>query len=121
MRVAWVDDEPTIRLIAKRIVELSGGTCVGFADHGSMLASREGPFDAAVLQPDDRRPANEVLAELRRRGVESVLISSGNNAEELVAGGIDLAAFDGFLAKPFTRDELVRQLGLDAERDEVAS
>lgn len=121
MRVAWVDDEPSIRLVAQRIVEKSGGACVGFRDHAALLASREGPFDAAVLQPTDDLPASQVLAELRRRGVELVLISSGNSAEELAAEVIDLAAFDGFLAKPFSRDELVRQLGLDAERDEVAS
>jgi len=84
MRVAWVDDVASIRLIGQCLIERSGGSCVVFEDHASLLAS-------------------------------------GDSAETWSQAGIDLAAFDGFVAKPFMFGELREALGLDADRGEVAS
>jgi CheY-like chemotaxis protein len=116
MRVAWVDDEPTIRYLACRMVQVLGGIASQFEDHASLLRSEDGPFDAAILQPTDDVPADETRAELRRRGVRIVLLASGDPADDMTQRGIDLASFDGFLAKPFGREDIAGFLGLDAPR-----
>jgi DNA-binding NtrC family response regulator len=121
MRVAWVDDVEVIRLVAQRIVERAGGSCVGFEDHASLLASRAGPFDAAVLQPSDMVPADATRIDLQRRGVGTIILASGDSAESVARAGIDVPAFDGFLQKPFSFGDLRAALGLDTERGEVAS
>jgi CheY-like chemotaxis protein len=121
MRVAWVDDEASVRQITCRMVERSGGTAIGFEDHASLLASDEGPFGAAVLQPSDATPADAVRLELRRRGVGIVLLASADSAEGCRGQSIDVDAFDGFLAKPFTLGEVREALGLDDPRGRAAS
>lgn len=121
MRVAWVDDMAGIRLVAQRIVERFGATCVGFEDHASLLAATHDAFDAAVLQPSDDIPADEARVELRRRGVGILILASGDSAEAWSDAGIDVDAFDGFLHKPFTLGDVCAALGLDGARDGVAS
>jgi DNA-binding response OmpR family regulator len=121
MRVAWVDDEPSIRYVARRVLERCGAVCLEFADHAALLAVVDGSFDAAVLHVMDDVPADEVRVELRRRGVGILLIASGWTATEVQSRGIDVAAFDGFLGKPFSFREMAERLGLGDERGEAAS
>src|SRR5512133_1665247 len=96
MRVAWVDDVEVIRLVAQRIVERAGGSCAGFEDHASLLASRAGPSDAAVLQPSHMVPADATRVELRRRGVGTIILASGDSEDGWIGAGIAVSAFDGF-------------------------
>lgn len=104
-RVLVVDDEPAIRMIARLHLERAGyaveeaGTA---ADAVERAAGR--PFAAALVDvtlPD--RTGVELVTELRAvAGRTPVVLMSGRAEEDVPGHGADR-----YLAKPFTRDQLL--------------
>ncbi|AWM36014.1 Virulence factors putative positive transcription regulator BvgA [Gemmata obscuriglobus] len=106
-RVLVVDDEPSIRMIARVMLERAGFLvdAVGdAADAVRRVGLADRPFSVALLDvslPD--RSGVELMSELRALAphVKFVLMS-GRPEEDLPRHGAD-----GYLAKPFLRDQLV--------------
>jgi len=113
LRVGWVDDTAVIRALAIRIIERSGHACRSFPRHVDLLdADRLEPFDVIVLQPEDAVPPRltreRLLARCPRR---AIALASGHSVGRLRdALGVDPAAFDRFIPKPFDPEALVRWL-----------
>jgi len=107
--VGWVDDEPIVRTLASKLVRRKGGELHAFVDHATLLeAARETAFDVVVLQPSDNVPAMEVLAVLRGSNPSMrILLASANPSDVMAGRGIDVAAFDAYLPKPFSGEELI--------------
>jgi len=103
LRVGWVDDTGIIRALVSRVVERSGHACCVFPQHVDLLdADRQQPFDVVVLQPEDPLPPRLVQRLLARCPRRAVALASGHSVERLRDTlGIDPAAFDRFLPKPF--------------------
>jgi CheY-like chemotaxis protein len=105
--VLIVDDEPTIRMIARTALVGAGFTVTEVGDSsGALEAARKAvrPFDLILL--DLTLPGGsgaDLLPELRELCPGSrIMLVSGLLAEEAA----DLGA-DGFLGKPFTRATLL--------------
>lgn len=106
-RVMVVDDEPSIRMIAKLLLERAGYAVEEVGDAADALrraATGERAF--AVLLVDVSLPDRngvELIPELRtllpRVGI---VLMSGRAEDEVPNHGAD-----GYLPKPFTRDQLV--------------
>lgn len=106
-RVLVVDDEPSIRMIAKLLLERAGYAVEEVGDAADALrraATGERAF--AVLLVDVSLPDRngvELIPELRallpRVGI---VLMSGRAEDEVPNHGAD-----GYLPKPFTRDQLV--------------
>jgi DNA-binding response OmpR family regulator len=111
--VGWVDDTAIIRALAIRIVERSGHACRSFPRHVDLLdADRDTPFDVVVLQPEDplapRLAQQRLLAQCPPR---AIALASGHSVERLRDTlGVDPAAFDRFIPKPFDAGLLVAWL-----------
>jgi len=107
--VLVVDDEPGVRMVARRVLE-RGGLRVCLAVDGreaiSTFAAMQAEIDVVLL--DMTMPhlrGDEVYRELRRiRADVRVVLSSGFSDPALVA---DLGGQVGFLAKPWTPQELL--------------
>lgn len=104
LRVGWVDDTAIIRALAVRIIERSGHACWSFPRHADLLEfDREQPFDVVVLQPED--PVSPRLAQQRLLALcprRAIALASGHSVERLRTQlGVDPAAFDRFVPKPF--------------------
>ena len=107
--VLVVDDEPGVRMAARRVLE-RGGLRVCVAVDGreaiSAFAARQAEIDVVLL--DMTMPhlrGDEVYRELRRiRGDVRVVLSSGFSDPALVA---DIGGEVGFLAKPWTPQQLL--------------
>jgi two-component system cell cycle response regulator CtrA len=106
-RVLVVDDEPVVRAVARLLLERAGFAVEeagGAGDALERVRSAPGSFAAVLLDytlPD--RAGTDVLPELHRLapGVR-VVLTSGRPEEDLPGHGAD-----AYLAKPFTRDQLV--------------
>jgi DNA-binding response OmpR family regulator len=107
--VGWVDDETGVRSMASRLVERSGGLVHAFLDHAALLdAAQEIAFDVVVLQPTDDIPVMEVLAFFRGAPRSArIMLASGSDSDVLEGRGINVAAFDAFLRKPFPFQEVI--------------
>jgi CheY-like chemotaxis protein/two-component sensor histidine kinase len=107
--VLVVDDEPQVRSVTKRILEKAGHRVLAAEDGAAALAlAREAPVQLALV--DATMPGMsgaEVLAALAelRPGLPLVLMSG--YAREEVRDAAQRAAA-GFLAKPFSPDDLRR-------------
>lgn len=110
---AWVlviDDEPTVRAVARVMLERSGFAVQEAADGETgleRLRRAERPFLAILLDvslPDCTGP--ELVPQIRALTPDTpIVISSGRPEEDVPGHGADT-----FLAKPFTRDRLVTAL-----------
>jgi CheY-like chemotaxis protein len=115
-RVLLVDDEPSVRRAATRLLESLGCLVIGAANAGDALAHARRATDGFdVLVTDYRMPGGsgtELVAAIRRE--------AGPLPAVLISGHLDDATDDGplpsdivLLAKPFTREALAQAL-LDA-------
>ena len=105
--VLVVDDEPTVRMIARAILGGAGYAVTETADPAAARAavkSAAAPFDLIVLDlslPGESGTA--LIPEFRAQSPGSrILLVSGLNAEDVTDHGAD-----AFLSKPFTRATLL--------------
>jgi CheY-like chemotaxis protein len=110
-----VDDEETVRRVAKRMLERSGYHVLtaGDGDEGlRTYAEHEGEIVAIVLDVTmPRMSGTEVLAELRRQGRRvPVVLASGYASESLHTAAGELPPV--FVQKPFATTALLA--GIDA-------
>ncbi|HEY4014708.1 MAG TPA: response regulator [Polyangiaceae bacterium] len=122
--VLLVDDEPSVRAVARRILERSG-LRVRAAENGRRALdawTAEGPFDLVVV--DMAMPVmggKELLLRLRRLAptarvlVVSGFTGDGEAAEVMAAGAL------GFVEKPYTPSSLSRAVRAALTRDMTAS
>jgi two-component system, cell cycle sensor histidine kinase and response regulator CckA len=113
--VLVVDDEPSVRDVARRMLERSGYRVLTAVDGESGLASfmaHDGDITAIVLDVTMPRMSGiEVLAALRQRGkTVPVVLASGYTADSM-ATAIDGDPAATFVQKPFVTSELLT--GLD--------
>ncbi len=108
--VLVIDDEPTVRAVARVMLERSGFAVEEAADGETGLAAllaAPRPFLAVLLDvslPDRSGP--DLIPQIRALAPDTpVVLSSGRSAEDLLGHGADT-----FLAKPFTRDRLMAAL-----------
>ena len=106
-RVLIVDDEPAIRTVARLMLEGVGYVVTEAGTAAAALArvqAAERAFTVILLDvslPDC--PGTDLLPDLRAASPRSrVMLTSGRSEGDLPGHGAD-----GFLAKPFTRDQLV--------------
>ncbi len=106
-RILVVDDEAAIRTITRLMLEAAGYMVTEASDAAGALTrirSADRPFMVILLDvtlPD--RAGNELLPELRYTSPRSqVVLTSGRPEEDMPDHGAD-----GYLPKPFTRDQLV--------------
>jgi PAS domain S-box-containing protein len=114
--VLVIDDEDSVRDVARRMLERSGYTVLQASDGDEGLArfaAHESDITAIVLDVTmPRMSGTEVLADLRRRGkTVPVVLASGYTAESLAAAA-DGEAAPIFVQKPFVTGELLS--GIDA-------
>jgi PAS domain S-box-containing protein len=112
--VLVAEDEPAVRRLMRRILEGHGHRVFEAEDGEEALRVAEDRLhEIDVLVSDVVMPklgGGELAHRLRQRRPElPVLFTSGYPQERGVAGGSPLGA-DGFLQKPFTRDELLEKL-----------
>lgn len=127
-RILVVDDEPEVREIVSTILRLAGYQ-IGGAEEGEEalrhLAAQ--PFDMMItdlLMPD--KDGVETIRDVRKRypGIKIVAMSGGGHvAKESYLKMAQLFGADAVLAKPFTREELLRTVAavLDADSSRGAS
>ncbi len=106
-RVLVVDDEPSIRTVARLMLERAGYAVVEAANAAEAVSQAtlaERPFTVVVLDftlPD--RSGTDLLPELRRLVSRArIVLTSGRPEDDFPNHGAD-----GYLAKPFSRDHLV--------------
>ncbi|MBM3979511.1 MAG: response regulator [Planctomycetes bacterium] len=109
-RVLIVDDEPSVRHVARLILELDGYAVVEAATADDALECVRGAerrFVVILLDvtlPD--RPGTELIPELWAAAPRSnIVLTSGKPLD----GATEFSA-DGYLPKPFTRDQLVKAI-----------
>lgn len=108
--VLVIDDEPTVRAVARMMLERSGFSVEEAADAETglaALAAAERPFLAVLLDvtlPD--RSGLELIPQIRALASETpVVLSSGRPEEDVPDHGADT-----FLAKPFNLERLLTAL-----------
>lgn len=106
LRILVVDDEPSVRTVARLMLERAGYTVEEADDAAAALARvRSGRSFALVLLdvslPDRAGP--DLIPELRAVLPDArVVLASGRAEEDVPDHGAD-----GFLPKPFSRDQLL--------------
>jgi two-component system OmpR family response regulator len=106
MRALVVDDDPTIRLLVKKLLE-EGGFAVDEADTGEAgrVLAMVNEYDAIILDlvlPDGN--GIPLVQALRRKSLATpVLVLTGNHDKEAVVLALDAGA-DDFLTKPIDFD-----------------
>ena len=107
MRALVVDDDPTIRLLVKHLLE-ENGFAVDEADTGESgrVLAMVNDYDAIVLDlvlPDGN--GIPLVQALRRKSRDTpVLVLTGNHEKEAVVMALDAGA-DDFITKPIDFDE----------------
>ena len=110
-----VDDEPTIRELARRLLEREGFAVLDAASGADALAILDSPDEAVdvlltdVVLPGLTGPALARRAQQRRRGIRVIFLSG---YAEQSGGDLDLTELGvtsgvAFLAKPFTAPALL--------------
>ncbi len=113
-RVLVLEDDPLALKLIMRSLERSGMTCVPAIDGDDALvtiADSDELFD--MLCSDAVFPGaslREVIAAFEQHSPDAgILICSGYVREELAIKGVESGAY-GFLAKPFTRQDLIEKV-----------
>ncbi len=107
MRVLVVDDDPTIRVLVKHLLE-EGGFAVDLAETGESgrVLALVNEYDAIVLDlvlPDGNGVT--LVQELRRKGLDTpVLVLTGTSAKEGSVLALDAGA-DDYVTKPIDFEE----------------
>ena len=110
MRVLIVDDDPMVVESCRRILVAEGIelTVAGSADYAESILIAEAPFD--LMLTDIKMPKQDgfhLIAQARGAHPDlRVLMMTGYLTPETVKRGRQCGA-NGFIAKPFTPDELV--------------
>jgi CheY-like chemotaxis protein len=110
--ILLVEDEATVRELASRILRGAGYAVLDAANAEEALALSERAGSAVgLLLTDVVMPGmsgRELAEELaRRRAFGAVVFMSGYTVDPLIAG-VRASTDCGFLAKPFTPDDLLR-------------
>jgi response regulator RpfG family c-di-GMP phosphodiesterase len=112
-RALIVDDQASVRLFHRRLLEQMGCECVEVGDGPSALKAAEEPFDLVLL--DVRMPGMdgfEVCRRLRARCPHSyvkIIIVSGNGDSDQLAESLPHGA-DDYIAKPFGVAQMVAKV-----------
>lgn len=121
-RILLVEDEPSVREVATRILSQLGYRVIAAADGDAALALAEAgeAFDAVVtdvVMP--RLGGPDLVRRLRARGWRQPVVLMSGYAGLDEATLAELSALGAFVPKPFTRDALARALRgqLDRRRD----
>jgi DNA-binding response OmpR family regulator len=106
-RILVVDDDPDIRALLSRYLEMEGYQVDQAADaRGAYQALADNPPDLVLLDvmlsPDD---GLEVLARIRKEGEMAVILLTGRGAEADRVVGLKLGA-DDYVVKPFSPAEV---------------
>ncbi len=111
--VLVVDDEPVVRSATARLVEQLGLTAVTAPDGDDAVEIYRQRGSEIVLVLLDmmmpRMPGPECYRELKKLGDPRVLLVSGYAAETVAQELIDAGA-EGFLEKPYTREQLGKEI-----------
>jgi CheY-like chemotaxis protein len=106
-RVLVVDDEPTVRTVARLMLERAGYAVEEAGDAAAAVArvsAVASPFAVVLLDvtlPD--RAGTELIPELRTLAPASrIVLTSGRGEEDFPNHGAD-----GYLPKPFTKEQLL--------------
>ena len=106
-RVLVVDDEPTVRTVARLMLERAGYAVEEAGDASAAVArvsAAASPFALVLLDvtlPD--RAGTELIPELRNLAPASrIVLTSGKGEEDFPDHGAD-----GYLPKPFTKEQLL--------------
>ncbi len=112
-RILLVEDEDMVRAVAERALTRAGYevTCAADGDEGLSQIATGGVFDLVVsdvVMPGMDGPA--MAREIRKvNSIQPILFMSGY-AEEQLRRDIDIANF-GFIAKPFSVDQISKKVG----------
>lgn len=115
--ILLVDDEESVREVARRILERGGFSVISARDGDDglrLFAEHEGAIRAIVLDVTmPRRSGTEVLSELRRQGKTIPVVLASGYASESLAPSLNLSvAAPVFVQKPFVAGDLLA--GIDA-------
>jgi DNA-binding NtrC family response regulator len=110
VKIVVVDDEPTIVLMCRRVLEAQGHTVHGFSDVQSALAQLQGEA-ADLLVVDYKMPELNGLEFIQRAwairpGLRVVMITAHGTRE--VIGRATQSGVQSVVLKPFTPSELVK-------------
>jgi CheY-like chemotaxis protein len=108
--ILLVDDEPSVRRLAQRMLEMDGHTVVEAGAGGPALAAA-GPFQLALVDyklPD--MSGQELILQLRERQPDLPVVVMSGYASDVLEPAPAGAARVVFLAKPFSRGTLREQI-----------
>ncbi len=112
--VLLVDDEEPVRTMGRRLLERLGFQVLLAADGREALhrfQEHRAQIDVVILDLTmPRLNGEETLAELRRLDPRVRVILSSGYTEAEMASRFSGAGLAGFMAKPYSKDELIRQL-----------
>jgi two-component system, NtrC family, response regulator GlrR len=114
VKIVVVDDEPTIVLMCRRVLEAHGHTVHGFTDVHDGLAQLEAEA-ADLLVVDYRMPGLNGIEVVQRAwalrpGLRVVMITAHGTDE--VLGEATATGIQHIVLKPFTPRELVQRVNL---------
>jgi two-component system cell cycle sensor histidine kinase/response regulator CckA len=111
--VLVVDDEPVVRAATARLVQQLGLTAVTAGDGDQAVNVYKQHQSEIVLVLLDmmmpKMPGPECYRELRKLGRTPILLVSGFAADLAAQDLLDTGA-DGFLEKPYSRDQLAKEI-----------
>jgi DNA-binding response OmpR family regulator len=122
MTIVVVDDEPTIVLMCRRVLEAQGHVVHGFTDVHSALAQLQAAT-ADLLVIDYKMPDLNGIEFIRRAwdlrpGLRVLMITAHGTRE--VTGLASQTGVQNIVLKPFTPSELVRGVAAAVARTDAA-
>ncbi len=122
MTIVVVDDEPTIVLMCRRVLEAQGHVVHGFTDVHSALAQLQAAT-ADLLVIDYKMPDLNGIEIIRRAwdlrpGLRVLMITAHGTRE--VTGLASQTGVQNIVLKPFTPSELVRGVAAAVARTDAA-
>ncbi|MFO0685433.1 MAG: sigma-54 dependent transcriptional regulator [Sandaracinus sp.] len=121
-RALVVDDEENIRLVLRTLLRKQGYEVEVRPSGEEALAAIEGGFAPDFVIADVRMPGMtgiELTTELRRRGVDAVVIvMSAYGSVDLAIEAMKAGAYD-YVPKPFKQDEILLALRKAEEREQL--
>jgi DNA-binding response OmpR family regulator len=121
MTIVVVDDEPTIVLMCRRVLEAQGHVVHGFTDvHSALAQLQAAPADLLVV--DYKMPDLNGIEFIQRAwdvrpGLRVLMITAHGTRE--VTGLASQTGVQNIVLKPFTPSELVRGVAAAVARAEI--
>jgi DNA-binding response OmpR family regulator len=121
MTIVVVDDEPTIVLMCRRVLEAQGHVVYGFTDvHSALAQLQAAPADLLVV--DYKMPDLNGIEFIQRAwdvrpGLRVLMITAHGTRE--VTGLASQTGVQNIVLKPFTPSELVRGVAAAVARAEI--